>query len=186
MVLGLPAIPPLWYSFPPLYPTIFLSNNFGRSSIRGEFWFQPIKCPHLAGWFYMLPAYSLKLMNGTRCIITQALPNVIQAEIRCRRYKEEKHWIPRITLQPSDSGLPFTFNRKQFPLRPCFSLTINKAQGQSLKVVGLDLSSPVFSHGMLYAALPRTGNPHAIHILAPNSQTRNVVYSEVLDSIPHS
>ena len=128
----------------------------------------------------------LKLMNGTRCIITQALPNVIQAEIRCRRYKEEKHWIPRITLQPSDSGLPFTFNRKQFPLRPCFSLTINKAQGQSLKVVGLDLSSPVFTHGMLYVALPGTGNPHAIHILAPNSQTRNIVYSEVLDSIPHS
>ena len=28
------------------------------SSIRGESRYQPIKCPHLAWWLYMLPAYS--------------------------------------------------------------------------------------------------------------------------------
>ena len=28
------------------------------SSIRGESWYQPIKCPHLTWWLYMLPAYS--------------------------------------------------------------------------------------------------------------------------------
>ena len=90
--------------------------------------------------------------------------------------------IPRIRLQPSDTTLPFTFQRQQFPLRPCFALTINKAQGQSLRIVGLDLRSQVFAHGMLYVALSRTGNKNAIHILSPkpNGVTSNVVYTEIL------
>ena len=32
-------------------------------------------------------------------------------------------------------------------------MTINKAQGQTLKVTGLDLQQPNFAHGMLYVAL---------------------------------
>ena len=47
----------------------------------------------------------------------------------------------------------FTFQRQYFPLRPCFGLTIDKTQGQTLQFVGLDLRTPVFSHGMLYVAL---------------------------------
>lgn len=125
-----------------------------------------------------------KLMNGTRCLVTQTMPNVIEVQICSGPYKNEKHWIPRIILTPSDSGLPFTFQRKQFPVRPCFALTINKAQGQSFRTVGMDLTSPVFSHGMLYVALSRTGDKDAVHILAPSSRTRNVVYPEVLDNIP--
>ncbi|GFS19264.1 ATP-dependent DNA helicase [Elysia marginata] len=89
--------------------------------------------------------------------------------------------IPRIRLQPSDTALPFTFQRQQFPLRPCFSLTINKAQGQSLRVVGLDLRSQVFTHGMLYVALSITGRRNDVYILAEDGMTPNVVYSEVLN-----
>ena len=47
----------------------------------------------------------------------------------------------------------FTFQRQYFPLRSCFGFAINKAQGQTLQFVGLDLRTPVFSHGMLYVAL---------------------------------
>ena len=32
-------------------------------------------------------------------------------------------------------------------------MTINKAQGQTLKVIGLDLRQPIFAHGMLYTWL---------------------------------
>ena len=122
-----------------------------------------------------------KLMNGTRCVVTSTMANIIEVQISCGPYKHEKHLIPRIALQPSDTVLPFSFKRKQFPLRPCFALTVNKAQGQTLHVVGLDLTAPVFSHGMLYVALSRTGKKNAVHILAPGGCTRNVVYEEVLN-----
>jgi len=34
-------------------------------------------------------------------------------------------------------------------------MTINKSQGQSVEHVGVDLRTPVFSHGQLYVALSR-------------------------------
>ncbi|GFR71996.1 ATP-dependent DNA helicase PIF1 [Elysia marginata] len=124
-----------------------------------------------------------RLMNGTRCIVTKAMRNLIEVKIASGPFKDEKHLIPRIRLQPSDTALPFTFQR-QHPLRPCFSLTINKAQGQSLRVVGLDLRSQVFTHGMLYVALSRTGRKNDVYILAEDGMTPNVVYSEVLNYLP--
>jgi ATP-dependent DNA helicase PIF1 len=43
--------------------------------------------------------------------------------------------------------MPFTLRRRQFPVRPTFAMTINKAQGQTLKMVGIFLPKPVFTHG---------------------------------------
>jgi ATP-dependent exoDNAse (exonuclease V) alpha subunit len=42
--------------------------------------------------------------------------------------------------------MPFTFRRRQFPLRPAFAMTINNAQGQTLQIVGVYLPKPVFGH----------------------------------------
>ena len=39
-----------------------------------------------------------------------------------------------------------------FPLQLAFAMTINKAQGQTLRHVGLCLTEPVFTHGQLYVA----------------------------------
>ena len=58
---------------------------------------------------------------------------------------------------------------------------MNTAQGQRLQVVGVDLRTPVFSYGMLYVALSRTGRKDAIHILTEGEVTSNVVYPETLD-----
>jgi ATP-dependent DNA helicase PIF1 len=43
--------------------------------------------------------------------------------------------------------MPFILRRRQFPVRPTFGMTINKAQGQTLKMVGIFLPKPVFTHG---------------------------------------
>jgi len=45
--------------------------------------------------------------------------------------------LPRTDLTPSDSTLPFSFTRRQFPIRKAFAMTINKEQGQTLDKVGL-------------------------------------------------
>ncbi|GFS13580.1 ATP-dependent DNA helicase PIF1 [Elysia marginata] len=67
-----------------------------------------------------------RLMNGTRCIVTKAMRNLIEVKIASGPFKDEKHLIPRIRLQSSKTALSFTFQRQQFALRPCFSLTIKQ------------------------------------------------------------
>ena len=68
---------------------------------------------------------------------------------------------------PSDDDMfPFRFKRKQFPVRLSFAMTINKAQGQTIPIVGVYLPEPVFSHGQLYVALSRATAKANIKILA--------------------
>ena len=94
-------------------------------------------------------------------------------------------FLPRITLTPSDSVLPFQLQRRQFPVRPAFAMTINKCQGQTLEYVEIDLTQPIFTHGQLYVALSRDRSFDSVPIL-PDLQcldcyyTDNVVYKDVL------
>ncbi|GFX51010.1 ATP-dependent DNA helicase [Trichonephila clavipes] len=76
--------------------------------------------------------------------------------------------------------MPFEFKRLQFPVRLAFAMTINKAQGQSLQVCGLNLENPCFSHGQLYVACSRVGKPSDLFDYAPDGKTRNIVYPTAL------
>ncbi|XP_063930337.1 uncharacterized protein LOC135142550 [Zophobas morio] len=50
----------------------------------------------------------------------------------------------------------------QFPLKVCFAITINKAQGQTLKMAGIDLMEDCFSHGQFYVACSRVARISAL------------------------
>ena len=119
-----------------------------------------------------------KLCNGTRLVVKNLMPNVIEATILSGEGRGEAIFIPRIPMIPSD--LPFEFKRLQFPLKVCFAMTINKAQGQSLKVVGLHLEKPCFSHGQLYVGCSRVGKADNLYIYAPDGKTKNIVYPRIL------
>ena len=125
------------------------------------------------------------LCNGTRMIVTAMAERVIEAQIRTGTHAGKKAFIPRISLDTSMSaGLGFILHRRQQPIRLGFSMSINKAQGQSLDRVGIYLNDPVFAHGQLYVALSRCTDSHNIRILLPpnsDGQTTNIVYKEVLD-----
>ncbi|XP_075428712.1 ATP-dependent DNA helicase Pif1-like [Ascaphus truei] len=118
------------------------------------------------------------LCNGTRLCIKTLMPNLIEATILTGNAKGQDVYIPRIPLIPTD--IPFTFKRLQFPIRLAFAITINKAQGQSIKCTGINLESPCFSHGQLYVACSRVGSPKELYIFAPTGTTKNVVYKQAL------
>ncbi|XP_049315847.1 uncharacterized protein LOC125779250 [Bactrocera dorsalis] len=73
-----------------------------------------------------------KLCNGMRLSVKKLMPNLIQATILTGKAKGEIVLIPRIPLIPTD--MPFEFKRLQFPVRLSFAMTVNKAQGQTLKI----------------------------------------------------
>nr|XP_027120764.1 ATP-dependent DNA helicase PIF1-like [Coffea arabica] len=96
------------------------------------------------------------LCNGTRMVCRHFQHNVIHAEITAGQHKGVHVLLPRIPLSPAENeGYPFKFKRKQYPIRLCFAMTINKSQGQTIPHVGIYLPQPIFSHGQLYVALSR-------------------------------
>ena len=61
---------------------------------------------------------------------------VIEATIVNGKSRGEDVLIPRLSVIPAD--MPIEFKRLQFRVRLAFSITINKAQGQSLQVCRLN------------------------------------------------
>lgn len=120
-----------------------------------------------------------KLCNGTRLSVKKLMPNVIEATILTGTAKGEIVLIPRIPLLPTD--MPFEFKRLQFPVRLAFAMSINKAQGRTLQVCGLNLEEPCFSHGQLYVACSRVGIPLCLFVYAQDGKTKNIVYPIVLN-----
>ncbi|KAM3229140.1 hypothetical protein ACQJBY_060201 [Aegilops geniculata] len=106
------------------------------------------------------------LCNGTRLVVRGFERNAIDAEIVIGQHAGRRVFLPRIPLCPCDNDMfPFKFKRKQFPVRLSFAMTINKAQGQTIPIVGVYLPNPVFSHGQLYVALSRATTKRNIKIL---------------------
>jgi len=93
--------------------------------------------------------------NGTRGIVTQLSNTVVEIRLISGSHAGEKFFVPRIKMNSTKVDIPFTMQRLQFPLRLAFAMSINKSQGQSVQHVGLDLRSPVFTHGQFYVGISR-------------------------------
>jgi len=111
--------------------------------------------------------------------------NVIFAIVITGKNIGDMIFIPRMDLVPSNSGLPFKFQRRQL----CFAMTINKSQGQTLSRVGLYLPQPIFTYGQLYVAISRVKTKRGLKILIldedgnATNTTKNVVYKEIFETL---
>ncbi|MEO2192218.1 MAG: hypothetical protein ABGY24_07235 [bacterium] len=88
------------------------------------------------------------VVNGTRMIVTWVDPSLklIRAKLLSEsgtRPREVLVTLHRCTIQRG----AFAQERSQLPIRLACALTINKAEGLTLKRVGLFLDKDVFAHG---------------------------------------
>ena len=93
----------------------------------------------------------------------------------------------------NETSFPVPFRRTQFPVLGAYYITLNQAQGQTLKFAGVDLPQSVFSHGHFYVAASRCGDPDGIFVFANQNEfnnvkhmlpagktfTQNIVYKEI-------
>jgi PIF1-like helicase/Helicase len=122
------------------------------------------------------------LCNGTRLVITRLGRKCVEARGITGKAAGTTHFIPRVKLTSNPRDLGFLLTRNQFPLQVCFAMTINKSQGQTFDILGVDLRFPVFAHGQLYVAMSRVTDVRNLCLLLPEGATTilNIVYPEVL------
>ncbi len=77
-----------------------------------------------------------RLCNGTRFSITRLGRRCLEGRILTGSFAGKLKLIPRIKLTTTEGEFPFILSRKQYPVRLCFAMTVNKSQGQSLSTVG--------------------------------------------------
>ena len=169
-----------------LYPLEFI-NSITPSGLPPHRLHLKVECVVM-----LLRNLSLKdgLCNGTRLIVKRLHDNVIDCEILTGISAGNRVLIPRVSLCPNDSNLPFQIKRIQFPLRLSYALTINKSQGQTFEKVGIFLRRPCFSHGQLYVAFSRARSFRSVKVKVCNTlqqgyvgvrcYTKNVVFPQVL------
>ena len=70
---------------------------------------------------------TLGLCNDTRLVITKIEKYVFEGEVISGSKFSLKAYIPRLSLTPSNTRLPFKFQRRKFSLIVLFAMTINKS-----------------------------------------------------------
>ena len=129
-------------------------------------------------------------VNGARYVVTSCNEHSVRAE---RLSGDRRSFVFfRIKFLIEEDDFPVPFDRFQFPLRPSFAITANKAQGQTLERVGISILRDFFTHGQLYVALSRVKAQTNLKCLLPAPDTSasdgsdrfvdNVVYREVLNN----
>ena len=154
------------------YPTEYLSSISGSSLP-----------PHMLTLKIGQTIVLLQNMNHKQglCLMVRQLKAIlIEAEIIHGDRQGDLKWISRIPIvtYDDDGQSPVKFCRLQFPVRPAFAMTINKAQGQTLESVGVYLHQPVFGHGQLYVALSRCSDPSQLSVLLKKGLIPAMLYSK--------
>ena len=147
----------------------------------------------------LLRNMSNDLMNGTRLLLLEVRRHVLKCTVVTGPGAGRDVYLPRFNFKHDGPDQPLTWTRRQFPVKPCWAMTINKSQGQTFERVAVCLAqfsedasngividqADVFSHGQLYVALSRCGDPDCVSLFTTQARynkkiTINTVYMEAL------
>ena len=126
------------------------------------------------------------MCNGTRLVVTQMSPYILQARIILGANVGEKNVGPKAIFKSFRQYNSFQILKEAVSN---FSILYNDSQGQSLKHVGIFLPRPVFSHGQLYVAISRVTTRKGLKIMiqdedeAESNKVTNVVYKEAFQNL---
>lgn len=114
--------------------------------------------------------HSQGLCNGIRLIVTHLGKWSIMVLIMLGKNEGNRSTFPRIVMSLNESKWSFRL-RRQIPLTPCFTMTTNKSQGQSLNHVGL--FTHVIMHGQLYVVASRVTSRRGLIILNADDEVND-------------
>jgi len=114
------------------------------------------------------------LCNGTRVVVRGQWRRLLQVQVVTGPARGNIELLPRIVCDSTgDNELPFVLRRLQFPLRPAWAISINKAQGQTVSGrMGIHLPTPVFAHGQLYVAVSRATLASNVRVVIADDDDR--------------
>lgn len=113
------------------------------------------------------PNYAFKKSGSSKsCSFLNLETGLIARQIPIFLLQGERESVP----SKKSTNMPSEFKRLQFPVS--FAKSINKSQGQSLKMVGLHFMHHCFFHGQLYVRCSRVENGKILFIYQTKCKNR--------------
>ena len=123
--------------------------------------------------------------NGRRCLLVDIRNNILVLRPLESENDDRHIFVPRIPMECTESRLGVPFMRRQYPILLAYYLTINRSQGQTLDVVGLELPTSVFMHGHTYVGCGRTGDPYGLHIYSNQEEFQDIRAQYLQDGVTY-
>ena len=96
--------------------------------------------------YYELSILMLAYAMELKFLLQECLVGALGVKKMDQGHQDAEHFLPWINMCTTEGEYPFILCRRQLPVRPAFTMTIHKAQGQTVQHVGIRLQG-VFAHG---------------------------------------
>lgn len=114
--------------------------------------------------------------NGTRYLVKEIgrYRLLLEKSNQTEGDKNTTLLLQRIPMRYGGKQFPFELKHLQFPIKIAFALTINRSQGLFVSKCGILLPKNVWTHGQIYVAFSRCGNPKNIYVWVNSHSLKSI------------